>query len=323
MLCLVGSFYIFLVCGSVNIYQDLSDFQKLQNCRIIEGYLHLTNIDANDTDFENLSFPLLTEITDDLVVVSVTGLKSLGRLFPNLAVIRGYNQFLKGYSLVVKDNPNIEQLGLDKLLHIGRGAVRIDTNPNLCFAEQIDWSLVAPHTSLPFHFLVNNKYLFDCPKCPNVDAYGRYTVSAFQGPYSFYQDGRRLCWNETAGQNICPTACKTHGCDSNGDCCDSKCLGGCTEINSPAHCVACTQLNYNGVCVDKCPSNYLEHMGRRCISPNDCHQLKRPLNVFNTHSKLHPHPYFAFEHRCISECPANHSRENNANHPCRRKYFSF
>lgn len=68
----------------------MKDFDQLQSCGIIEGFLMISLIERFDeTDYEHLQFPLLTEITEFLLLYRVNGLKSLGQLFPNLRVIHG------------------------------------------------------------------------------------------------------------------------------------------------------------------------------------------------------------------------------------------
>lgn len=54
----------------------------------------------NESHYENLTFPDLTEITDFLLVYRVNGLKSLMKLFPNLRLIRG-NSLIKDYALII------------------------------------------------------------------------------------------------------------------------------------------------------------------------------------------------------------------------------
>jgi insulin receptor len=67
----------------------------------VEGFVRVVLIDrANETDYDWFSFPELHEITDYLLVYRVTGLTSLGALFPNLTVIRGNSLFVD-YALVV------------------------------------------------------------------------------------------------------------------------------------------------------------------------------------------------------------------------------
>ena len=54
----------------------------------------------NETDYENCEFPLLTEITDFMLLYRVNGVRSLMKLFPNLRIIRG-NTLIKDYALVI------------------------------------------------------------------------------------------------------------------------------------------------------------------------------------------------------------------------------
>lgn len=54
----------------------------------------------NETDYDGLEFPLLTEITGFMLLYRVNGLKSLLPLFPNLRIIRG-NDLINDYSLII------------------------------------------------------------------------------------------------------------------------------------------------------------------------------------------------------------------------------
>lgn len=125
----------------------------MQGCRVIEGFLHIVNVSLTEEQYSNMEFPDLVEITDYFIMLHVQGIKSIGKIFPNLAVIRGNNQLMKGYSFVVVENPHLENIGLEKFVHIGRGAVRINSNPNLCYADTIDWSIIAPYSSQSFHYI--------------------------------------------------------------------------------------------------------------------------------------------------------------------------
>jgi insulin receptor len=85
----------------VDIRNSVDAFQRLSKCRVVEGFVQIVLIDhATESSFSNLSFPNLREITHYLLLYRVNGLRSLGRLFPNLAVIRGETLFLN-YALVV------------------------------------------------------------------------------------------------------------------------------------------------------------------------------------------------------------------------------
>lgn len=94
--------FIFPVCQSKNIRSSAQELNKLRNCSVIEGYLMITLMyhGRSGTSLENLEFPLLTEVTEFVLFYRVDGLKSLGKLFPNLRVIRG-NFLVEGYSFIV------------------------------------------------------------------------------------------------------------------------------------------------------------------------------------------------------------------------------
>lgn len=76
-------------------------FKDLEGCKIIEGFLMITLIDkVNESDYDELVYPELNEISEFFLLYRANGLKSLGRLFPNLRVIRG-NQLINDFSFVV------------------------------------------------------------------------------------------------------------------------------------------------------------------------------------------------------------------------------
>jgi hypothetical protein len=85
----------------MDIRNKVQALQRLRGCRVVEGFVRVVLIDrANQTDYNGFSFPELHEITDYLLVYRVAGLTSLGKLFPNLTVIRGNSLFVD-YGLVV------------------------------------------------------------------------------------------------------------------------------------------------------------------------------------------------------------------------------
>jgi hypothetical protein len=85
----------------MDIRNRVQALQRLRGCRVVEGFVRVVLIDrANQTDYNGFSFPELHEITDYLLVYRVAGLTSLGKLFPNLTVIRGNSLFVD-YGLVV------------------------------------------------------------------------------------------------------------------------------------------------------------------------------------------------------------------------------
>jgi insulin receptor len=85
----------------VDIRNSVDAFRRLSGCRVVEGFVQIVLIDhATESSFLNLTFPELREITHYLLMYRVNGLRSLGKLFPNLSVIRGEMLFLN-YALVV------------------------------------------------------------------------------------------------------------------------------------------------------------------------------------------------------------------------------
>ena len=72
----------------------------------------------------------------------VNGLKSVGHLFPNLAVIRGHSLFIN-YALVAFEMMHLQEIGLRSLTDILRGSVRFEKNPALCYVDTIDWDVIA------------------------------------------------------------------------------------------------------------------------------------------------------------------------------------
>lgn len=69
-------------------------------------------------------------------------MRSVGRLFPNLAVIRGHSLFIN-YALVAFEMMHLQELGLHSLTNILRGSVRFEKNPTLCYVDTIDWDMIA------------------------------------------------------------------------------------------------------------------------------------------------------------------------------------
>lgn len=189
-------FFLFpsAVCGpSIDIGNDISEFRRLENCTVVEGYLQILligdkNTNVNQEVFRSLSFPKLTMITDYLLLFRVSGLDSLSTLFPNLTIIRGRNLFYN-YALVIFEMTSLKDIGLYNLRNITRGAIRIEKNPELCYLDSIDWSLIM---DAEFNnFIAGNKQSKECSDvCPGImenNPQCRKTI--FNDNYSY------RCWN--------------------------------------------------------------------------------------------------------------------------------
>lgn len=85
----------------------------------------------------------------------ISGIKSLNKLFPNLAVIRGKDDF-SDYSLIIYENEHLEEIGLLNLQAIEKGSVRIEKNNYLCFADRIDWNEIAGNGNVDHYIMVIN-----------------------------------------------------------------------------------------------------------------------------------------------------------------------
>lgn len=286
--------------------------QKLSECRVIEGFLEILLIDnLQGESFENYTFPLLTEITEFLLVFRVRGLRSLGRMFPNLAVIRG-NSLFHNYALVIFEVFNLEEVGLHSLKFIGRGAVRIEKNPTLCFSESMDWSQLSNGTHHEANTFILNRKDNECPVCPVTN------TSVTPHCYTMTTAKKRpACWNEQYCQVVCPVQCPWN-CDANGRCCDKSCLGGCS-VDSPKNCTACRHFSLGNrpdrTCLTSCPLDTYQHMERRCITKAECLAVRKPIQLgFDAP----PKPYIPFDGVCRLECPISHQldRGNRTCQPC-------
>ncbi|KAL0189526.1 hypothetical protein M9458_016625, partial [Cirrhinus mrigala] len=158
-------------CGpGIDIGNDISNFKRLENCTVVEGYLQILLIGGKNNNnqevFRTLSFPKLTMITDYLLLFRVSGLDSLSTLFPNLAVIRGRNLFYN-YALVIFELTSLKDIGLYNLRNITRGAIRIEKNPELCYLDSVDWSLIM---DAEFNnYIAGNKQSKECGDvCPGI-----------------------------------------------------------------------------------------------------------------------------------------------------------
>lgn len=181
------------MCTDIDI-RNRVNFSKLENCTVIEGSLQILLIDyADPSEYDNLSFPKLLEITDYLLLYRVYGLRTLAHIFPNLSVIRGQKLFFN-YAVVAFEMPDLEELGLPGLTHIVRGAVRLEKNANLCYINTIDWSQIARAVTGADHFISQNKDIDECVNvCPKMGD-GK-TEKCATIPSQMHGNKRQpLCW---------------------------------------------------------------------------------------------------------------------------------
>ncbi|XP_049875333.1 insulin-like growth factor 1 receptor isoform X2 [Pectinophora gossypiella] len=229
------------------LVQSLQKLQHLKDCVVILGNLRVLFMEkANTSSFQNISFPELREVTGFVAFYRVSGLESVGQLFPNLRRIRG-SQLINNYGLILHDMPNLREVGLYNLLKIDRGGVIIWGGPHTCYVDSINWNAIAPGTR---HMLTYPEMTAHCNtvkpcKC-SVNKEFNY------------------CWNSKKCQHFLSDP-KLESC--NPEC--LECRGG------PDKCTLCRHYTYQGHCVPQCPPNtILLPDNQYCITIEECNYLK-------------------------------------------------
>uniref|UniRef100_A0A8C3AI33 Tyrosine-protein kinase receptor n=1 Tax=Cyclopterus lumpus TaxID=8103 RepID=A0A8C3AI33_CYCLU len=299
------------ICGpSIDIRNEIGEFKRLENCTVVEGYLRILLISDKNNNiqpdaFRSLSFPKLTVITDYLLLFRVSGLDSLSMLFPNLSVIRGRN-LLYNYALVIYEMTSLKDIGLYNLRNITRGALRIEKNPELCYLDSVDWSLIM---NAEFNNVINgNKKVKECGNvCPGImEDNPLCQRTSFNDNYDY------RCWTSSQCQKVCPEHCEL-SCTDQGECCHSQCLGSCAEPNNDMACSGCLHYYHEGHCVPDCPPDTYKFEGWRCITMDLCSQVHM---LGDTHFVIHGG-------ECMPDCPSGFTRNetnrmlcNACNGPC-------
>ncbi|KAM9623041.1 insulin receptor-related protein isoform 2-T2 [Morphnus guianensis] len=291
----------------MDIRNDVSQLQKLENCSIIEGNLQiLLMFTTGAEDFRGLSFPRLLMITEYLLLFRVYGLESLRDLFPNLSVIRGTNLFFS-YALVIFEMPHLRDVGLHSLSHVLRGSVRIERNQELCHLSTIDWGLLLPD-AVDNTYIVGNKLAEECADvCPGIlDVEKPCAQTSVNGQLDY------RCWTSSYCQKVCPCGVGS-ACTAAGECCHAECLGGCGRPRDNRACVACRHFHFNGHCLPSCPPRTYEYEGWRCVTAEYCASLRKVSDNPRDASKFVIH-----QGQCLSECPSGYTRNESSTfcHKC-------
>ncbi|XP_058855196.1 insulin-like growth factor 1 receptor [Acipenser ruthenus] len=291
------------ICGpSIDIRNDIHELKRLENCTVIEGYLQILLIStAKAEDFRGLRFPKLTLITDYLLLFRVSGLESLRDLFPNLTVIRGRILFYN-YALVIFEMTNLKDIGLYNLRNITRGSIRIEKNPDLCYLDTVDWSLIldADYNN----YISGNKQSKECGDvCPGImEDNPLCTKTNFNNNYNY------RCWTSNHCQKVCPEECEKRAC-MDSKCCHPECLGSCTVPSNDTACMACLHYYHEGRCVPNCPPDTYKFEGWRCVSKDFC--AKVPGADPSEFEKFVIH-----NGECVQECPSGLMRNESQSMFC-------
>ncbi|XP_030622735.1 insulin-like growth factor 1b receptor [Chanos chanos] len=293
------------ICGpGIDIGNDISEFKRLENCTVVEGYLQILLIGSKNNNnqevFRTLSFPKLTMITDYLLLFRVSGLDSLSTLFPNLTVIRGRNLFYN-YALVIFELTSLKDIGLYNLRNITRGAIRIEKNPELCYLESVDWSLIM---DAEFNNVIEgNKKSKECGDvCPGIMENNPQCIKT-----TFNDIESHRCWTSNHCQKVCPDRCEHRACTPGGECCHPQCLGSCTEPNNDMACAACQHYNHEGRCVPNCPQGTYKFEGWRCITMDLCSKVHLPD---------YDRCFVIHEGECMPDCPPGFTRNESQSMFC-------
>uniref|UniRef100_A0A914GXM6 receptor protein-tyrosine kinase n=1 Tax=Globodera rostochiensis TaxID=31243 RepID=A0A914GXM6_GLORO len=300
-------------CGTIDIRNHpKSAFQpryqtdrwlKYKECTILEGDFTISMItQPNITDNDFPVFEKLREITGSILVFQIRGLKSLGRMFPNLRVIGGHS-LIMNYALVIYQNSDLMDIGLTKLTAIKNGGIRITENPRLCFAHDIDWNSILVGT---IKDRIIDEVAICKNECPGMEDQSHCSVSS--------ETGRMACWNSTQCQKICLHSAKTDaGCTERDELCHGECIGGCTKSNDNGACNSCRNLELNGKCVPKCSSDLYEQFGRKCLTKAECIGLPAVPSSGGNDEKAE---WKAFHRQCSYECPTGFQEDPLNPHSC-------
>ncbi|XP_050431861.1 insulin-like peptide receptor [Adelges cooleyi] len=260
------------VCGSLEMRNSASRLRSLQNCTVVDGHVQIVLLDATKAD-DFGTFPALREITQYLLVYRVSGLLSLGKLFPNLMLIRGsyHNSEFPGQTLMVHDNADLKEIGLYNLTNITQGSVIITKNPNLCHATTIDWGQITNGVSNDDNIISGNDVQDHCTGCSETGC----------------AEGK--CWSHK------PQVHCQHGKLKD---CHPLCAGGCYQPHSSKHCYVCAAYVHNGDCIRDCPPGLYGHI-RTCLTEEQCRRYMLVDTEESTNSKT----YIPLKGLCLAECP--------------------
>lgn len=215
-----------------------------------------------------------------------------------------------------------QEIGLRSLTYIKRGAVRIQNNPLLCYANNIEWTAIAENTTPSEHYISGNKKANECPVCPDgkrqesgstISNVTEVSVGPELNCTTLSIDSKkRVCWNRQHCQKICPASCGNRTCTESGACCDESCVSGCSLRPGTDKLDVCDSCRYlrlpsanNTVdCVQTCPDGFYNYNDFRCVTAVECRNLTLPFSIKST--ELIRSPFIPYQKYCQTECPEGH-----------------
>ncbi|KAF1764005.1 hypothetical protein GCK72_003951 [Caenorhabditis remanei] len=272
-----------------------------RGCRRVFGNLEITWIEApeirkwrqvtNQTVYADVDylktinfFDHIEEIRGSLIIYRAN-IQTIS--FPKLRVIYG-DEVFHDQALYIHQNEKVNELVMNELRVIRNGSVTIQNNPRMCYlGTKVDW----------------NEILYDSSK---------QTVETWNSHKACWNNGDPIaschksctkdkCWGngdndcQKMYRSVCPKCCSqcfysniTHSYE----CCDSTCLGGCTD-HGPDNCIACSKYRMDDkICVDTCPPRKIYNDRRGRLVPN-------------------PDGRYQNGNHCVKECPPELLIEND------------
>lgn len=326
------------VCSGVHIRNDLKSFEQLRGCVKIDGPLTIALV-SNQThpyvpkDYENITFPELIEVTEYLLFFRVQGLSTLSGLFPKLAVIRG-KELVSNYALIIYEMMHLQKINLPSLSDILRGSVRIESNPNLCFASTVNWDGICKHVFTP-HFIKDNNARCN-NRCPDHCRPWNPNLLRTAEPNRLQGDVKELgsehnrslfCWSSQNCHEMCQTSDGVGlPISPNGGCCSPQCAGGCLIEGRSDSCIACRSVSQEDKCVEHCDSSLFEYKGRcineqacilmvESVQQNQCGRVSEPQTSTSNLKAVH---LVGEKHgRCQISCPPGYEEDPTNKNKCK------
>ncbi|GJQ65342.1 putative tyrosine-protein kinase receptor [Trypoxylus dichotomus] len=101
-------------CSDIDLRGNVSHFEKLAGCKVVVGYLQIVLFDEATVDtFRGITYPELEEITGYFLIFQVPGLLSIGKLFPNLRIIRGM-EVIMNYAFMLYNVTDLMEIAAKK-----------------------------------------------------------------------------------------------------------------------------------------------------------------------------------------------------------------
>ncbi|PAA79361.1 hypothetical protein BOX15_Mlig012838g10 [Macrostomum lignano] len=321
---------------------------SVDGCQYVHGDVIIQNIGADSVTEEPIDEAirgLQTDFLDSIIEISgrlVIKRINLERIsLRNLRAIRGYNleNTSPFFAMEVFQSKYPVKLELPQLSAILQGDVRIIGNLHAdlyCYlSRRINWpSLFQSHSSrTPQQFNDNVEIMTLGDQQINVSDYAATekvctSLPACNSSCHTEKSGRQLCWSDSPG------GCQSfHGClvrpcrncfrhpyTGNEECCESDCLGGCS--NKSDGCFSCRDVSLDGVCKGNCPMKTDLNPGTNKIETrNSSTTMKRVGNICVKQCEM-PFVTSSNDKYCVSECPLTEIPVNGICTRCAAKHQS-